>query len=332
MRKFLSLADLDDAAVTRLLALASELQKNPVRTTLAGRVLGLVFMNPSVRTLASFQAGMAQLGGSSFVISPGQGSWGFETRTGATMDGAEAEHVTEAIPVLAGYADVLGLRSFAAGQDLAHDLSDPVLSAVDAVCTKPLINLESAIQHPCQALADHKTLADLNVPGPGGKFVLSWAYHPKPLPLAVPNSTLQMAARRGMDVTVLRPDGFGLPEEVMGQARAWAESKGGSVNETDKPQDAMRGAHVVYAKSWQSTAHYGQAEEESILRATLQDWCIRETYFESADPACKFMHCLPVRRNVVVADEVLDSHRSVVQTQANNRLHVQKAILLELLQ
>lgn len=330
MNRFLDLEDLDDGTIRRLLASAKDLQADPIRTTLAGKVLGLVFMNPSVRTLASFQAGMAQLGGTTFVITPGQGSWGFETRDGVVMDGDAAEHVKEGIPVLARYADALGVRCFAEGRDLEEDLREPVLRSIAAVCDEPLINLESAMNHPCQALADWKTLDDCDIPSTG-KFVLSWAWHKKALPLAVPSATLTMAARRGMDVTVLRPEGYGLPAQVMETAAQAASFSGGRVRETSDREEALDGAHVVYAKSWQATAAYGRPDEEARLRADLRDWCVDERWFAPARDDARFMHCLPVRRNVVVADEVLDGPRSVVLTQAENRLHAQKAVLLAML-
>ncbi|HRV81535.1 MAG TPA: acetylornithine carbamoyltransferase, partial [Planctomycetota bacterium] len=188
MRQWLDLGDVPTETIERLLRVAKELEARPIRQDLAGKVLGLIFLNPSVRTLASFQAGMAQLGGSSFVITPGQGSWAFETRRGVTMEGLEAEHVREGIPVLASYADALGVRCFPRGVDLAEDLSEPTLRALVNVCPKPYLNLESALSHPCQALADWKSLDDFGVPRSQGKFVLSWAKHPKALPLAVPAS------------------------------------------------------------------------------------------------------------------------------------------------
>ena len=331
MLRFLDLEDLDDQAITRLLDRARDLEAQPVRQDLRGKVLGLIFMNPSVRTLASFQAGMAQLGGDSFVITPGQGSWGFETRDSVVMDASLAEHVKEAIPVLAGFADAIGVRCFAGGEDLNLDLSEPVLSAVAKVCDKPLINLESAMNHPCQALADWKTLDDESIPRRGGKIVLSWAYHPKPLPLAVPAATLAMAARRGMEITVLRPEGFGLPRELMELAQQASGFSGGRVRETDSIGDAMEGAHVLYAKSWQAPTLYGDAEAEAVLRARHRNWCVEESWFTNSRPEAIFLHCLPVRRNVVVKDEVLDGRRSRVIRQAHNRLHGQKAVLLEML-
>jgi N-acetylornithine carbamoyltransferase len=331
MKRLLSLDELPPAAVAELVALARRLEERPQPRALDGKVLGLLFFNPSLRTLASFQAGMARLGGSSFVISPGQGSWVLETRSGVVMDGAAAEHVREAIPVLAGYADALGIRAFAGGQDLAADLADAAFHAMAEVCPVPLINLESAIDHPCQALGDWKTLDELGVPAAGGRFVLSWAWHPKALPLAVPAAAVHMAALRGMDVTVLRPEGFGLPPEVMQRARQAAARSGGAVRETADRREALAGAQVLYAKSWGSPRHYGDPAAEAALRAGLRDWCVDESWFAGAAPGCRFMHCLPVRRGVVVRDEVLDGPRSVVVRQAHNRMWVQMAVLHRLL-
>lgn len=331
MKRFIRLSELSNGEIAELLALAGRLSRQPEPTALAGRVLGLVFFNPSLRTLASFQSAMARLGGSSFVIAPGQGSWQLETRQGVVMNGAAAEHVREAIPVLAGFADVLGIRSFAGLSDLDEDVSDATFTTMAELSTVPVVNLESAIDHPCQALGDWKTLDDLAVPARGGRFVLSWANHPKPLPLAVPAAAATMAALRGMDLTILRPEGYSLPATVMAAVRAAAARSGGTVRETTERREALEGAQVVYAKSWASPELYGNSTAESERRAGLKDWCVGESWFEPAAPDCRFMHCLPVRRNVVVADEVLDGPRSVVVQQAHNRLWVQMAVLHRLL-
>ena len=336
MKRLLSLADLSRDEVAELVELARRLERRPRTRTLdalRGKILGLLFFNPSLRTLASFQAAMARLGGSSFVIAPGQGSWMLESRTGVVMDGAAAEHVREAIPVLAGYADALGIRAFAGGQDLEEDLTDAAFHAMAELCPVPLINLESAIDHPCQALGDWKTLDELGVPAAGGRFVLSWAWHPKALPLAVPAAAAHMAALRGMEVTVLRPEGYALSAAVMERARRAAALSGGSVRETADRRAALAGADVVYAKSWGSPIHYGAAAAaaEAALRAGLRDWCVEESWFAPAAPGCRFMHCLPVRRGAVVRDEVLDGPRSVVVRQAHNRMWVQMAVLHRLL-
>jgi N-acetylornithine carbamoyltransferase len=331
MKRFIDLAEFSREQIDELIALASRLERQPEPHALAGKVMGMLFFNPSLRTVASFQAAMTRLGGSSFVITPGTGTWKLEVRDGIVMDGEAAEHVREAVPVLASYADVLGIRAFAGGIDLEADLEERKFMEMADICPAPLINLESAVNHPCQALADWKTMDDLGVPANGGRFVLSWANHPSPLPLAVPAAAVQMAAMRGMEVTVLRPDGYALPEAIMDKARAAAAASGGSVRETEDRDEAMQGAHVVYAKSWASTRYYGRPADDRALRRGLEHWTVRESWFANAAAEAVFMHCLPVRRNVVVADEVLDGPRSRVLPQARNRMTVQMAILHRLL-
>jgi N-acetylornithine carbamoyltransferase len=329
--RFLDLADFSREQVVDLLALAARLQSHPEPHALAGKVLGLLFLNPSLRTLASMQSAMQRLGGTAFVVTPGAGTWNVEMRDGAVMDGAAAEHVREAIPVLASFCDALGIRAFAEGVDLEADLQERRFRTFDALCPKPLVNLESAMNHPCQALADWKTLDDLQVPR-GGRFVLSWVQHPRALPLAVPAATVHMAAQRGMEVVVLRPEGYALPEAVMNNARAAAAASGGSVTETEDSAAALAGAHVLYAKEWGSPAAYGRPEDEARMRAGLAGgWRVEPDWFAPARPDCHFMHCLPVRRNVAVADAVLDGPRSRVIQEAHNRMVVQMAVLHRLL-
>jgi N-acetylornithine carbamoyltransferase len=330
LHRFVDLADFSREEVVDLLALARRLETKPDPRALAGRILGLLFFNPSLRTLASFQVAMKKLGGDSFVITPGQGTWQLEIRPGVVMSQAAAEHVREAIPVLASYCDALGIRAFAEGRDLATDIAETHFNAMSETCDKPLVNLESAMNHPCQALADWKTLDELQVPE-HGNFVLSWTYHPRALPLAVPATVVHMAAMRGMNVTVLRPEGFELPAPVLARAHAAAARCGGSVRETSNREEALRGAHVVYAKEWGSTLYYGQADRDALARSQLVDWCVREDWFATAAPRCRLMHCLPVRRNVAVSDEILDGERSAVQREAYNRLPVQMAVLHRML-
>ena len=330
MRRFIDLADFSREQLQELLALAARLESHPEPQALAGKVLGLLFMNPSLRTLASFQSGMARLGGASFVITPGSGTWQIETRDGVVMDGAAAEHVREAIPVLASYADAVGIRSFAGRTDLAADLADTVFHAMTEVCPVPAINLESAVDHPCQALADWKTLDELGIPRTG-KFVLSWAWHPRGLPLAVPASTVHMAAMRGMEVVVLAPDGFALPAAIIDKAQRAAAAAGGSVRSTSDRREALAGAHVVYAKEWASTADYGNEAADLAARRGLKHWCLDESWFADARADCRLMHCLPVRRNVAIADSLLDSARSAVLRQAYNRMPAQMAVLHRML-
>ena len=330
MQRFLDLADFNRDGIKDLLGLAARLQEQPQPNALAGKVLGLLFMNPSLRTLASFQSGMMRLGGSVFVITPGQGTWQLETRPGAIMNGSAAEHVREAVPVLASYCDAVGIRMFAEGRNLAADLAETHFRTMVDLCAKPLVNLESAMNHPCQALADWHTMDELRVPE-RGKFVLSWVNHPRALPLAVPAATVHMAAMRGMEVVVLRPEGFALPDAVMNKAREAATASGGSLRETSDRAEALAGAHVLYAKEWGSPLHYGDNEAEARLREDLGDWCVKESWFRTTAADCRFMHCLPVRRNVAVADEVIDGSRSVVVREAFNRMVVQMAVLYRML-
>jgi N-acetylornithine carbamoyltransferase len=331
MQRFNDLADLSFEEVTSLLELAARLDREPEPRALDGKVLALLFLNPSLRTMASFQAAMIRLGGGAFVISPEMSIHGLETRPGIVMDGAAAEHIREAVPVIASYGDAMGIRAFAQRRSLADDVADKEFEELVALTDKPVINMESAINHPCQSLADWKTMDDLMIPRQGGRFVLSWAYHPKPLPLAVPAATVHMAAMRGMDVVVSRPPGFELPESIMQKAREAATLSGGQVIETTDRREAMEGAHVIYAKSWTSTKHYGDQLGDHKLREELVSWCVDEPWFANARPDCKFMHCLPVRRGVVVADRILDGPRSVVIQEARNRMVVQMAVLYRML-
>jgi N-acetylornithine carbamoyltransferase len=331
MNDFYDLADFDREQIDELLTLTRRLTENPEPQALAGKVLALLFLSCSLRTLASFQAAMARLGGGTFVISPEMSIHGLEVHSGIVMDGVAAEHIREAVPVIASYGDAIGMRIFADRHKIEDDLADLKYKEMRKLCSVPVINMESAISHPCQSLADWKTMNDLDIPCQKGKFVLSWVFHPKPQSLAVPASTLVMAAMRGMQVTVLRPEGFELPEAIMNKARQAASITGGSVSETDDRGEALQGAHILYAKSWSSTAHYGMSEKDDDARRNAADWCVDNTWFDPATEACRLMHCLPARRGVEVMDEVLDSQRSVVIQQAKNRMLTQMALLHRML-
>ncbi len=333
MQSFNSLTDFSSAELNELIQLANRLDKNPEPRALEGKVLSLLFLSPSLRTLASFQAAMVRLGGGTFVISPEMSIYGLESRSGIVMDGIAAEHIREAIPVIASYGDAIGIRAFAQRESLEDDLQDKKFNELISLVDKPYINMESAVNHPCQGLADWKTLNDINMPAIGGKLVLSWTHHPSPLPLAVPVSTLHFSALRGMDITVLRPDGFELPDSIMQQTQQLAEANGGSLNQTNNRSEAMQGAHVVYASSWSSARHYGDKMNEDKLKQghEFSDWCIDEPWFANATDECRFMHSLPVRRGVTVEDVILDGPRSIVINEARNRMLVQMAVLHQML-
>lgn len=331
MDRFCDLADFSIDELRALLRLAGKLEREPEPGALQGKVLALLFLSPSLRTLTSFQAAMVRLGGSSFVVSPEMSIHGLEYRNGIVMDGVAAEHIREAVPVIASYGHAMGIRVFAERHSLEQDLADCQFRELAALVDVPLINMESAVNHPCQGLADWKTLDDLRVPGNGGRFVLSWVYHPKPLPFSVPAAVLHMAGMRGMNVVVLRPPGFELPESIMNKAREAAQRTGGSISETPDRREAMQGAHVIYAKSWSSASQYENRPADEALRREHMRWCIAENWFENARPDCRFMHCLPVRRGVEVDDSILDGPHSVVIEEAKNRMVAQMAVLHQML-
>jgi N-acetylornithine carbamoyltransferase len=293
---------------------------------LAGQSVGLVFFNPSLRTRTSMQVAIHDLGGNPVVLEPGGNAWAVEHRDGVIMDGDKAEHLKEFIGVLEQYVSAIGVRTFAQLNSWEAERLDPVLSAIEKTATIPVINLESAMHHPCQSLADAMTIRE-KFGDTKKKVLLTWAWHPKPLPMAVPNSFALAAAQFGHDLTIARPEGFDLDRELMDEIAEHASLNGGSVSVTDDPEEAFEGAQVVYAKSWGSSANYGNPEREVADREKYRGhWTVDEAKMARTDDAI-FMHCLPVRRNVVVTDGVIDSPASVVLDQAANRLHVAKAIL-----
>ena len=324
-----STEDLSDSELAALLELARALKKRPLGRELAGKVLGMVFFNPSLRTRASFEAGMFHLGGHAIHLGIGQGVWKIEHREGIVMDGEASEHLKEAVPVLSRYCDLLSVRAFPIGRQWDLERVDPVVSMFQKYATVPVINMESSMYHPCQGLADLATVQEKLGRVKGKKFLLSWAYHPKALPTAVPNSALLALSRSGIDITLAHPPGYELDPEVMDRVRKNCKRNGGKLETTHSFGKAFAGAHVVYAKSWGSLKHYGNDVEERKVRDKYKSWQVTPKEMKKTDGGI-FMHCLPVRRNVVVADAVLDSKASVVTDQAENRLHVQKALLVAL--
>ncbi len=331
MNFFNDLADFSIGEINELITLARRLDINPEPRALEGKVLSLLFLSPSLRTLISFQSAMARMGGGTFVVSPEMSIHGLESRSGIVMDGIAAEHIREAVPVIASYGDAIGIRAFAKRENLDDDLADREFRELISLVDTPYINMESAINHPCQSLADWKTMDDLAIPANNGKFVLSWTWHPQPLPFAVPAATVHMAALRGMDITVLRPEGFELPAAIMDKARQAAALSGGSVTETDDRSSAMQDCQVLYVNSWASAHHYGNRRTEDSIKSELQDWCVDEPWFVNAASDCRFMHCLPVRRGVTVTDNILDGPRSIIIAEARNRMLVQMALLHQML-
>ncbi len=268
-----------------------------------------------------------QLGAHAHTLDVGQGVWGFAWDRGVPMTGGEAEHITEAVGVLSRYYDALGVRVFATLNDRQKDDTDALLRAFADVATVPVVNLESAKYHPCQALADAATLTDRFDGDLRGKtFVLTWAPHPKPLPRAVPHSALLMAARLGMNVRLAHPAGADLAADVVQQAQAYSAAQGATFEVTHDQAAAFEGADVVYAKAWAAPLIYTDPAAEAALRAAHAGWTVDEAKMARTREGV-FMHCLPVRRGVVVTDGVLDSPRAIHLDQAEYRLHAQKSIL-----
>jgi N-acetylornithine carbamoyltransferase len=332
-RDFLATEEWAPEAIDSLLALAKRAKRGELPGGLERRVLAMVFLDPSLRTRSSFETAMFLHGGHALVLEPGKGSWTLETEPGAVMDGAGVEHLVDAARVLGRYADALAVRSFPKGTDWSVEREDRIIRNFAKYCEKPVINLESVRRHPCQGLADALTLQEKLGDPRGKRFVLQWAWHPKPLPTAVPASAALAAARLGMEIVIARPEGYELDPEDTALIRKIAQQSGGEfVHIIDDPDDALVGADAVYVKSWGSVKLYGKPEQEAAQRAGLRDWRLTPSRLRSTRGSKGIvMHCLPVRRNVEIDDAVLDGPNSVVVEQAENRLHAQRALLLELL-
>lgn len=331
MKNFLNTVDYSNEELERLIDAARRFKEGTdVSKPLAGRSVALVFFNPSLRTRASMQVGIYELGGNAVVLEPGGTSWTLEHQEGVVMDGDKTEHVAEFVRVLGRYGVTIGVRTFAAMKDWRDERVDPVLNAFAKYSEVPIINLESAMHHPCQALADMMTIRE-KLGAERKRVVLTWAFHPKPLPMAVPNSFALAAAQMGHDLVVAHPVGYELDEELMETTRKKAREAGGSVTTTNDVNQAVDGAEVVYAKSWGGKQFYGTPERDLAERAQYREnWIVDERKMARTNNGI-FMHCLPVRRNVIVTDGVIDSPASVVVDEAENRLHVQKAIMAELM-
>ncbi|HUE81497.1 MAG TPA: N-acetylornithine carbamoyltransferase [Pyrinomonadaceae bacterium] len=293
---------------------------------LAGRSVALVFFNPSLRTRASMQIGIYELGGNAVVLEPGSSTWTLEHRDGVVMDGDKTEHVAEFVPVLGRYCAAIGVRTFAALRDWQEERLDPVIRAFANHSTVPIINLESAMQHPCQSMADMMTIREKCGLG-RRRVLLSWAWHPKPLPMAVPNSFALAAAQLGHDLVIAHPPGYELDDELLTEIETHSATSGGSLQLTQDIDTAFKDVEVVYTKSWGSRHFYGEPAKDLAEREQYRTkWIVNEEKMARTSNAI-FMHCLPVRRNVIVTDGVIDSDAAVVIDEAENRLHMQKAIL-----
>ena len=332
MNNFLITSDIERAKLDALIetAIRNKAVSSDAKP-LAGKSVALVFFNPSLRTRASMQVGIYELGGNAVILEPGGTSWTLEHRDGVVMDGNKTEHLAEFVRVLERYVSAIGVRTFAELNDWDVERTDPILNAFKKYASVPIINLESAMHHPCQAMADMMTIRETLGPTKK-KVLLTWAWHPKPLPMAVPNSFALAAAQFGHDLRIAHPVAYELDDELRAEIESQAVANGGSVEWTNDVNTAFDGVEVVYAKSWGGKQFYGNTDSDLAFRQGLrEDWIVDEQKMARSDNAI-FMHCLPVRRNVIVTDAVIDSPRSVVIDEAENRLHIQKAIMTELLQ
>ena len=312
MTNFLSLADVSDLNALIQSGLAAK--ANPFADEHLGKhkTIGLIFFNSSLRTRLSTQKAAQNLGMNVITMNVGQDSWGLEMEEGVLMNGDKAEHIREAAAVMGRYCNIIGIRAFAELQDRDKDYREQVMHQFVRYANVPIVNLESATRHPLQSLADCITIEEARtVARP--KVVLTWLPHFKPLPQAVANSFCEWMNARPVDLVITHPEGYELAPEFVGNARLIYNQA-----------EAFAGADFIYGKNWSSYTHYGQVLTQD------PSWAVTMDDLQRTNNG-RFMHCLPVRRNLKVADAVLDSPQSLVIEQAANREWSAQAVLKEIL-
>jgi N-succinyl-L-ornithine transcarbamylase len=311
MKSFIAAPEANE--ITRLLALAKDIKESPInyRDFGANKTLVLLFFNPSLRTRLSTEKAGLNLGMQVISMNADNG-WKIEFEDGAIMNGDTAEHVKEAAAVVSQYASIIGIRSFPTLISRDKDYQEEVISAFVKYASVPVVSLESATRHPLQSFADLLTIEEFKQKD-RPKVVLSWAPHPRALPQAVPNSFVEWMRRANVDIVVTHPEGYNLSPDFIGDAYV-----------TTNQNEAFDGADFIYAKNWSSFENYG------AILSKDPSWTITAEKMALTSKA-KFMHCLPVRRNVIVADEVIDGPDSIVIAQANNRTWAAQAVLYDLL-
>jgi N-acetylornithine carbamoyltransferase len=326
------LGDLQRSQLDDLLDLSARLKRRAKGGAgeLAGRTAGLLFFRGSLRTRTSFEAAMNQLGGQTIHLTAASDFWELEEREGAVMDGRAPEHIKDAAAVLSCYVDVLAIRPKPAGSSWAVDRQDGEIRAWAAHARVPVINMESALWHPLQALADLLTLREALDRLAGRRLAIVWTRSPAPASPAPVHSLLHAALRFGVHVSVAHPPGYELDDQVLAEARTLAGEGEAELTTGLELADAVEGADVVYGRSWQSLEDYGNPTLAATRRARSPEWTVDERLLARGNEA-RFMHAMPVRRNLEVTDAVLDGPRSLVYRQAENRLHSQKALLSMLL-
>jgi len=329
IRHFLNTYDWSRPELQALIDDARLLKESPYGDALAGKTIALLFLNNSLRTRTSFDVGAQQLGGHAVVLSPSGGMWPLEFEEGAVMLDDAEEHVQEAAKVLSRYCDIIGIRAFPKFDDWNEDRKDKILTAFAEHADVPVINMET-ITHPCQEMAHVMALQERLGPLDGKKFLLTWSYHPKPLNTAVANSALMIAAKFGMEVTLLCPtEDYLLDSRYMGAAITAAGENGRAVTVTHDPAVGYENADVVYAKSWGALPYYGDWGAEKEIRDRYRHFIVDKKKMALTNKAL-VSHCLPMRRNVIMTDAVFDGPNCIAYDEAENRLHVQKAIMKKL--
>jgi len=321
-----------------LIDLALNMKAGTINKSLAGKTLAMLFFNPSLRTRVSFTVAMQKLGGVAIDL-PIKESYTFEYGNGTVMDKGAIEHVKDAACVLSGYCDALAIRASSLITSSPESVEvpswdtlkkDKTMKSFMEYAQVPVVNMESNVYHPCQGLGDAVTIKEKLGNPKGKKYVLTWTYHPKALPMATPNSQILAACDLGMEVTVAHPPGWELDPNIVDHMTQRTKQSGGSLLFSNSMEEAMKNSHVVCAKSWGALKYYGNWAAEKILRDQLKYWIVTKEKMSLTQDAI-FMHCLPVRRNVEVADEVLDSNNSVIIDEAENRMWAQMALLQTLL-
>jgi len=332
LKHFLNTQDWSRADLDKLLAQAVQFKQQKRGDALKGRSIALLFFNPSMRTRTSFEVGAFELGGHAVVLQPGKDAWPIAFEVGAVMDGQAEEHIAEVAQVLGRYVDMIGVRAFPQFVDWQQDRQDVVLQAFARYSPVPVINMET-ITHPCQELAhilalqEHFGTTDLR----GKKYVLTWTWHPKPLNTAVANSALTIATRMGMDVTLLCPTpDYVLDSRYLDWAQHNVAEHGGSFTISHDIETSYHNAHVIYAKSWGALPFFGNWEAENVIRQDYRHFMVDAEKMALTDNGV-FSHCLPLRRNIKATDAVMDSPQCIAVNEAENRIHVQKAIMTALL-
>lgn len=312
MKNFTSVHDVDN--LHQLVHDALEIKAGKENAGIGkGKTLGLLFLNPSLRTRMSTQRAAFNLGMTVMCLNLDKDSWQIEFEDGAIMNSSKSEHIREAAGVISQYCDVIGIRCFPGLIDRDKDYNEEVLNSFIKYCSKPIISLESATRHPLQSLADVITITETKTKV-RPKIALTWAPHIKALPQAVPNSFAEWAIATGAEVVIAQPEGYELNEHF---------TKGAEV--TNSLDEALNGADFVYAKNWSAYADYGAMPQVS------GNWLLTTPKLKQTNNA-KVMHCLPVRRNVELPDEILDSPNSLIQQQAGNRVFACQAVLTQILQ